>query len=524
MTEGEKREGADDLFEDLDKFFAPIKDVDWPEPEEPDPASAEGGGQTVVVPPAGAAEEPPADTPPADPPAAGNDEIEPAATVWYDTESIETVAAAGEENEPSPVSDEPSEVPGQSDLFRGEDAPGAGASPTDRPSDEDVEAAAEHFAESIRSEAPDDTAPVPAGSESFPDDERGADELVEQRFGDEPRRPGEADLLSDLGAQEVEDDILSDLEESEAGPRTVRVGTEGLGGPSWQEPTSLEVGADLDRHGGRDVPAAFATGLVLAAAAFGGLLIGKAAFGIVAALIVLVAQGELFGVMHKHHKQPATAVGLVTGALILWAAYDKGEGAVLAMFALGTMATMLWFMAVPAIHRKETLVNVGMTAFNVAYIPVLGSFLLLTLSFGDDGRALVFSVIFLTFAFDTFAFVFGSIFGGSSIQRPLAPDTSPKKSWEGLIAAVLMTVILSAAVVGTFVAPFKDQKIQTVLLGLVISVAATFGDLAESLIKRDVGIKDMGSILPGHGGVLDRIDSLLFTAPAAYLLFQVLFS
>jgi phosphatidate cytidylyltransferase len=523
MTEGEKREGADDLFEDLDKFFAPIKDVDWPEPQEPEPA--EPAEPAEVAPSAEVTEEPVADVPtPAGPAAGGDEEIEPADTVWYDTESIEPIGDQGEAGQPIVVSDEPSKVPGQADLFPGEDAPASGSASTERPSDQDVEAAAEHFAESIRSEDQHDASPVPAGSGSFQDEERGAGDAVEP--GSEGTTPSSADagLLSDLGAQEVEEDILSDLEESAAGPRTVRVGTEGLGGPSWQEPASLEVGADLDRQGGRDVPAAFATGLVLAAAAFGGLLIGKPAFGVVAALIVLVAQGELFGVMHKHHKQPATAVGLVTGALILWGAYDKGEGAVLGMFALGTMATLLWFMAVPAIHRKDTLVNVGLTAFNVAYIPVLGSFLLLTLSFGSDGRALVFSVIFLTFAFDTFAFVFGSIFGGSSIQRPLAPDTSPKKSWEGLIAAVLMTVILSAAVVGIFVGPFEDQRAKAVLLGLVISVAATFGDLAESLIKRDVGIKDMGSILPGHGGVLDRIDSLLFTGPAAYLLFRVLFS
>jgi len=515
MAEGEKREGADDLFEDLDKFFAPIKDVDWPEePAEPEVSDAGSGPapeEPVVVPSADDEEPAPEPTEPA---RAGGDDVEPAEAVWYDTESMDTVTAdddvAGDEGAIPATDPGPSEVPGQADLFPGGEDDAAGTEP---PSDEDVEAAAEHFAASIRSEtAAHDEGLAAEAAEAAEEPEVAAGPTVD-----------EGDLLGDLGAADVERDILADLDEPSGG-RTVRVGAEGLGGPSWQDPTSVEVGADLDRQGGRDVPAAFATGLVLAAAAFGGLLLGRGAFAVVAAIIVLVAQGELFGVMHRHRQQPATAVGLVTGALILWAAYDRGEGAVLGMFALGTIATLLWYMAVPAIHRKDTLVNVGLTTFNIASIPLLGSFLLLALSLGTDGRGLVFAVILLTFAYDTVAFLAGSIFGGSMIQRPLAPDTSPKKSWEGLIAAVLVTVIVSAAVVGTFVRPFEDAQLKTVVLGLVVGLAATFGDLAESLVKRDLGIKDMGSVLPGHGGVLDRIDSLLFTGPAAYLLFRILFS
>jgi phosphatidate cytidylyltransferase len=119
------------------------------------------------------------------------------------------------------------------------------------------------------------------------------------------------------------------------------------------------------------------------------------------------------------------------------------------------------------------------------------------------------------------------VWGGSAIQRPLAPATSPKKSLEGLIGATLVTVVASSAFVTAFVdfSPgiFHDGgRVNAVLLGLVVSLAATFGDLAESLIKRDLGIKDMSSLLPGHGGVLDRIDSLLFVAPAALLLLRVI--
>ena len=99
---------------------------------------------------------------------------------------------------------------------------------------------------------------------------------------------------------------------------------------------------------------------------------------------------------------------------------------------------------------------------------------------------------------------------------------SPKKSIEGVIIGSLVTVVVSVTLVTSFVDPFENLRIEALLLGLVVAAAATFGDLAESLVKRDMGIKDMGSILPGHGGVLDRIDSLLFVAPAAFFLYRII--
>jgi phosphatidate cytidylyltransferase len=287
----------------------------------------------------------------------------------------------------------------------------------------------------------------------------------------------------------------------------------------------MEVGAEADRRGPgpgeRDVPAAFLTGAVLAIAALAALLIGDWLFGLLAAAVVLLAQGELFGVMVKHHRQPATAVGLVAGALMLAAGYIRGEEAVLAMFALGVAATFLWFMSGPVAARKDVTANIGLTVLNMAWVPLLGSYLLVLLE-GDSGTSLVVSVIGLTFVYDTAAFLSGSVWGGQFFQRPLAPSVSPKKSIEGVIIGSLVTIVVAVTLVTSFVDPFENQRIEALLLGLVIAAAATFGDLAESLVKRDMGIKDMGSILPGHGGVLDRIDSLLFVAPAAFLLYRII--
>jgi phosphatidate cytidylyltransferase len=307
--------------------------------------------------------------------------------------------------------------------------------------------------------------------------------------------------------------------------RTIVVGAEGLGGPSWQEPAAVEVGADLDRRGAeRDVPAAFLTGIILAGVALVSLLIGEGVFAFFAAVVALIAQGELYGVMVKRHRQPATAVGLVSGALVLAGAYYHGEAGLLSMLSLGLLATFLWYMTVPAAHRKDIVGNIGLTLLGLLWIPGLAGSLLIILTTFD--ATVVVAVIGLTFVFDTLAFLTGSVWGGSFIQRPLAPATSPKKSVEGLIVASLGTVIVSSAFVTAFVhaAPgiFEDGRLNAVLLGIVVSLAATFGDLAESLVKRDVGVKDMGSGLPGHGGVLDRIDSLLFVAPAALFLLRVI--
>ncbi len=546
----DKRDG-DDLFEDLDKFFAPIKDVDWDEPAAAGARETPSEEHVAVRSNEGAGA---SGAPMPEPPKVGAPEAEPDQdddTSWYDTSVIETIEGLDVDEPEEPVVaeevveivDEPTPDPhaGQPGLFasdadddiigpdtdtaewptveedeaREESAVstdvGGMAEIDEEPSEDDLEAATEHFAGSVR-----DTFGV------APEE---AEEEVEVVVG----APDGGDAwVGSPEAEEVEGDILADLREPEDEPQTVMVGGgEGLGGPSWQESASVEVGADLDHRGPnpdeRDVPAAFLTGIVLVGVALGTLLLSKGLFAIVATAVVLLGQGELYGVMVRRHKQPATAVGLITGALMMAGAYFHGEPAVLAMFALGVVATFLWFMAVPAAHRKDTLLNIGLTLLNVAWIPLMASYLLVTLDQGD-GTSLVITVIGLTFVFDTAAFLGGSVTGGQFFPRPLAPSVSPKKSIEGVIIATLVTAFVSVALVTSFVTPFEGLKVDSLVLAVVVAAAATFGDLAESLVKRDLGIKDMSGALPGHGGVLDRIDSLLFVAPAAFLFFRVIFS
>jgi phosphatidate cytidylyltransferase len=266
---------------------------------------------------------------------------------------------------------------------------------------------------------------------------------------------------------------------------------------------------------GRNLPLAFLSAAILAAVGIGAIAIGKAPFAVVASIVIVLAQGELYAALHRRGLQPATALGLVFGGLICAAAYLKGEQGAFAMFALGIVFTFLWFMSLPARNRQNTVVNVAMTLLPMAYVPLLASYVLMTLAFPVGGRQLMLAVLGLTFGYDILAFFFGSLWG----QRALAPNISPRKSWEGVIGATLSLVAISLGIVASLDA--IDSPSKAVGLALVIAVFAPLGDLAESLLKRDMGLKDIGSILPGHGGILDRIDSVLLAAPAAFYFFRL---
>jgi phosphatidate cytidylyltransferase len=541
MPEGDQ-DNKDELFEDLDKFFAPIQDVEWPDPEAPSPSAPEARAgaaadeealsaeaapspeDTITIPEAEPEEEPPADlvsTGREPPQAHEGAAASSAAHVAEDFDEIVVRAADETPSRPEASADEPpagtpseehaaaEPIPGLADEVLGPDEAAT------EPSPEELEAAADHFASSVRDEdvdaGPADE-PRPPETVTAPMDTLG-DATIEPEV-DAPAAPAASET-------EVEQSLLADLDEPETSQRTVVVGAaEGMGGPSWQEPTSVEVGSDQDRRGdtGRDVPAAFVTGLVLAAIALGSLAIGPGAFALVASIIALVAMGELYGVMHRRHLQPATAVGLVSGALVLAAAYVHGEAAMAAMLALGTLAAFLWFMTVPAAHRIHVTASVGVTILPVVYVAFLAGYALTTVALPQpfDGPRLVIDVIVLTFAYDAVAFAVGSAFG----SRPLAQTISPKKSVEGSAAASVVVVGLSVVMAALFV-PVLTGLARPIGLALVVAVFAPLGDLAESLLKRDLDVKDMGSILPGHGGVLDRIDSLLFVVPAAFLYFRI---
>ena len=536
MPEDEDPTEHEDLFEDLDKFFAPIQDVDWPESSE-----AKDPGPRRDEPPPARPQETEAEPEPSrrstmafetepeeddaelaaeDVPAEGYGGTDRSDDLFTDqgTAATERVPAGDAEeadeleedgvgsflseaeaegyDEGTDEGAEPvASAPGYVDLPGQEQEPGVAelieeTEPEvaeEAPNIQAVEAAADHFAESVRDEVhvePESVGPQPT-----------EEVAIAQLLGEE----------GDEGSEAAEP------------ARTVRVGAEGFGGPSWQEPTAIEVGAEPERKGpGRDVPTAFITGIVLAGLAVGAILIGPGAFAIFAGIVVLFAQGEFYLAMQKRHYQPATALGLVSGALVLGAGYYRGENAMLAIVALSLFATFLWYMTVPVQHRRNLVSNIAITVLGVVYIPLLAAYALAVLKL-PDGEGLTLSIIGLTFVYDTAAFGVGYFWG----SRPLAPNISPKKSWEGAIGATLVVIAVSVGVVGSSVT-LLDTIGRSVGLAVVVALFAPLGDLAESLLKRDLEIKDMGGILPGHGGVMDRIDSVLFVAPAAFIYLRLI--
>ncbi len=453
MPEDEERTEGEDLFEDLDKFFAPIQDVDWPESSE-----AKGAGTTQ------GADRPdePAPTEPEQP--EGEPDAARSSTMAFETQPEDD--AAEEPDAPEPDSAEPS---GGGELFTAPETPSQPRS-SPRMADEQEQDGVGSFLFEAEAEGYDvDEAGGEAGSSGYvdlPGDEPGVAELIEETVVVEEAPDIEAvEAAADHFAESVRDEVQVEPEAPVPQPteevaiaqllgeegatddaettRTVRVGAEGFGGPSWQEPTAIEVGADSERAGpGRDVPTAFITGIVLAGLAVGAILIGPGAFAIFAGIVVLFAQGEFYLALQKRHYQPATALGLVSGALVLGAGYYRGENAMLAIVALSLFATFLWYMTVPPQHRRNVVANIAITTLGVVYIPLLAAYALAVLKL-PDGEGLTLSIIGLTFVYDTAAFGVGYFWG----SRPLAPNISPKKSWEGAIGATLVTIAVAVAVV-----------------------------------------------------------------------------
>ncbi|WP_371644811.1 phosphatidate cytidylyltransferase [Streptomyces mirabilis] len=288
-----------------------------------------------------------------------------------------------------------------------------------------------------------------------------------------------------------------------------------LGTPSQkpQEPMPSPVPqpapAPQKKSAGRDLGAAIGVGVGLGAVIVASLFVVKAVFVGVIAVAVVVGLWELTSRLEERKGIKAPLVPLaVGGAAMVVSGYVRGaEGAWVAM-ALTALAVLVWRMTEPP---EGYLKDVTAGVFAAFYVPFLATFVAMMLT-ANDGPRRVLTFLLLTVVSDTGAYAIGWRFG----KHKLAPRISPGKTREGLFGAVTFAMVGGALCMQYLIE--DGTWWQGLILGFAVAATATLGDLGESMIKRDLGIKDMGTLLPGHGGIMDRLDSLLPTAPVVWLL------
>jgi phosphatidate cytidylyltransferase len=261
---------------------------------------------------------------------------------------------------------------------------------------------------------------------------------------------------------------------------------------------------------GRNLPAAIAVGTSMVLIVLGSLLWKPAFLGVIAVAIG-VGVWEMVRALRVTGAKPPL-IPLVAGGVLMAGVASYGSTDALELGLLATvLAAVLWRLADGVADLKRDLVA---TALIAVYVPFLLSFGVL-LARPDDGAQRVFIALIAVVLSDTGGYAAGVFFG----KHPMAPTISPKKSWEGFAGSVAATAVGSSVLAYLLLdVPFYWG----LLFGAVISIVAVLGDLAESMLKRDIGIKDMSNLLPGHGGLMDRLDSILFAVPTAFLLLSLI--
>ncbi|MBI9054174.1 MAG: phosphatidate cytidylyltransferase [Bacteroidales bacterium] len=254
------------------------------------------------------------------------------------------------------------------------------------------------------------------------------------------------------------------------------------------------------------------TGIVFLALVVGAIFYNKISFFILFELIVIGAMYEFYTLVEKKKYKPLKIYGIIIGAIVFAANYFFVTGLVNSNIFLAIIPVIISVFIIELYRKSEQVfVNVGFTFLGVIYIAVPFSFANYIV-FSDNvyNAHLLLGFLFLMWSYDTLAYVFGVSFG----KHRLFERISPKKSWEGFIGGTVSS--LGMAYVISLIFP-ELSFLSWAFVSVIVSVFGTYGDLVESVFKRNIDEKDSGSILPGHGGILDRFDAVLFTLPLFYL-------
>ncbi|MGH3901156.1 MAG: phosphatidate cytidylyltransferase [Pseudonocardiaceae bacterium] len=261
---------------------------------------------------------------------------------------------------------------------------------------------------------------------------------------------------------------------------------------------------------GRNLWAAIIVGLLLGTGILVALFTVRQVFIGIVAVSVALSSWEIAAILRRAGSRVALPPVLLGGQAMVWLSWPFGRDGLLVAFMITVLVCLAWRFSTGAAGYVR---NVSASVFTAAYVPGFAAFATL-LVVPADGAARVLCLMLAAVASDIGGYAAGALGG----RHPMAPSISPKKSWEGFVGSLVAGTAAGAL---TLTYLLDGQPWQGVLFGAAIVITATGGDLIESLIKRDLGVKDMGSLLPGHGGVMDRLDSLLPSAVVAWLLLSL---
>jgi phosphatidate cytidylyltransferase len=297
----------------------------------------------------------------------------------------------------------------------------------------------------------------------------------------------------------------------------MRAMTADAGGPPEKGRTDRSGGSKKKPKAGRDLAAAITVGVCLGAMIVAVLALAPKLWVAVIAVAMVIATIEVAKRFNEHGVATLYAPAIIGGQSIIWASFFKGAHGMLAAYAATVVVCMIWCLLRKGLGGKpdQYLAEVTHTLFVVTWVPFFASFSVLLVQSGVDGWKQLVCLFVVVVCSDVGGYATGVFFG----RHPMAPAISPAKSWEGFAGAVLLSQAGSILVVRLLLGqPYWVG----VALGALMVLTATGGDLVESQVKRDLGIKDMGTLLPGHGGIMDRLDSLLPSAAAAWIVLDVL--
>lgn len=280
---------------------------------------------------------------------------------------------------------------------------------------------------------------------------------------------------------------------------------------SVQSPAETQPAAPKQSRAGRDLPAAIGVAVVLLTALGIGLFVYPPVIALLAGAAAALGVYEVCRALaHAGIKIPV--IPAAAGAVVMpVAAFFGGAEALI----IATTIVSLVVITVRVFGPKQGMVlSVMGSLFALTWVALCLSLLVLLFQ-TEQGAAKVLIVILMAVGNDTFGYFAGVLFG----KHPMAPRISPKKTWEGFAGSMIGSMVLAAVLVALLLG---DPWWHGLVLAFFLVWVAALGDFAESMVKREIGVKDMGTLLPGHGGVMDRIDSIVFVAPVGYVVFELL--